>query len=140
MFIEAMNRNPGKVSANIRYDNTLAHEIYAASDLFLMPSLFEPCGLSQLISLRYGTLPIVRETGGLKDTVSDFKDEAGNGFTFQSYNAQDMLEAIQRAINVFSNKEEWEVLVRKALSCNNCWQGSADTYIQLYQKILGREY
>ena len=89
-----------------------------------------------MVCLRYGTIPIVRETGGLKDTVTDCGDGLGNGFTFKSYDAQEMLGAIKRAEDVYCRKQDWEILMSRALSCNNCWQNSADKYIQLYKKIL----
>lgn len=129
-------RYPGKMAIKIGFLPDIARKIYAGADMFLMPSKSEPCGISQMVSLRYGTIPIVRETGGLKDTVDDYGDGSGNGFTFPSYNAQDMLTAIRRAEVLFSNKKEWEVLVKRALSCNHCWQGSAETYIQLYNKLI----
>ena len=99
MFRIKASQYPTKLSANIRFDNTLAHRIYAGADLFLMPSLFEPCGLSQLIAMRYGCLPIVRETGGLNDTVRSYNSETGegHGFSFTNYNAHDMLYTINRA-------------------------------------------
>jgi starch synthase len=137
LFVEAMNRYPGKVAANIRFDNILAHKIYAASDLFLMPSLFEPCGLGQLISLRYGTLPIVRETGGLKDTVTAYNEETkeGNGFTFTNYNAHDMLHTIRKALALYRKKTLRNKLLKEAMSCDYSWQSAADNYMELYQTL-----
>ena len=134
LFREAMNRYPGKVSANIRFDNTLAHKIYAASDLFLMPSLFEPCGLGQLISLRYGTLPIVRETGGLKDTVIPYNEFTGegNGFSFANYNAHEMLYTIKSAVEICKKKTLRNKLRKAAMSCDFSWQNSAGKYMELY--------
>lgn len=137
LFLEAMKRYPGKISANIRFDNVLAHKIYAASDLFLMPSLFEPCGLGQLISLRYGTLPIVRETGGLKDTVTSYNEETGegNGFSFTNYNAHDMLHTIRRALDIYKRKTLCNKLKKSAMSCDYSWQTSAGKYMDLYQVL-----
>jgi starch synthase len=137
LFCEAMDRYPGKVSATIRFDNGLAHKIYAASDLFLMPSLFEPCGLGQLISLRYGTLPIVRETGGLKDTVTAYNEEIqeGNGFSFANYNAHDMLHTIRKAVEIYRRKTLRNKLKKAAMSCDYSWQKSADRYIELYETL-----
>lgn len=137
LFKAASLRYPGKVSANIRFDNGLAHKIYAASDLFLMPSLFEPCGLGQLISLRYGTLPIVRETGGLKDTVVSYQEETkeGNGFSFTNYNAHDMLYTIKRAIDIYHRKTLRNKLIKTAMSCDYSWQSSAGKYLELYQSM-----
>ncbi|MHB8129966.1 MAG: glycogen synthase GlgA [Mobilitalea sp.] len=137
LFKEAMYQYPGKLSANTRFDNVLAHKIYAASDFFLMPSLFEPCGLGQLISLRYGTLPIVRETGGLKDTVISYNDATGegNGFSFTNYNAHDMLHTIRRALAVYQRKTLRGKLRKSAMSCDFSWQNSAIKYMELYQSM-----
>lgn len=137
MFWEAMQRYPGKVSSNLRFDNILAHKIYAAADLFLMPSLFEPCGLGQLISLRYGTLPIVRETGGLKDTVLSYNEATGegNGFSFTNYNAHDMLYAIQHAIKICKKKTLRNKLRKAAMSCDYSWQNSAVKYLKMYETL-----
>jgi starch synthase len=137
LFKDAMYRYPGKVSANIRFDNTLAHKIYAAADFFLMPSLFEPCGLGQLISLRYGTLPIVRETGGLKDTVMAYNEATGegNGFSFTNYNAHDMLHTIRRALEIGQKKTLMGKLRKAAMSCDYSWQNSAVRYMELYNTL-----
>lgn len=139
MFQDAACRYPGKISANIRFDNGLAHKIYAGSDMFLMPSLFEPCGLGQLISLRYGTLPIVRETGGLRDTVIPYNEYTGegNGFSFANYNAHDMLFTIRRAIRVYKYKNIWSKLQEAAISGDYSWQYSAGKYIDLYSTLKG---
>jgi starch synthase len=140
MLRDAMYRYPGKVSATIRFDNALAHKIYASSDFFLMPSLFEPCGLGQLISLRYGTLPIVRETGGLKDTILSYNEETGegNGFSFTNYNAHDMLFTIKRALKLYSKKTLRAKLRKSAMSCDYSWRSSAKKYIKLYEKLIIR--
>ncbi|HKL99313.1 MAG TPA: glycogen synthase GlgA [Mobilitalea sp.] len=137
LLMDASYRYPGKLSANMKFDNELAHKIYAASDLFLMPSMFEPCGLGQMISLRYGTLPIVRETGGLKDTVINYDDVTGegNGFNFSNYNAHDMLYTIQRALNLYKKKALRTKLRKAAMSCDYSWQNSAEKYIELYSSL-----
>ncbi len=127
---------PDKVGLSIGFLPDLARKIYAGSDLFLMPSKSEPCGLSQMVALRYGALPIVRETGGLKDTISDSGDGVGNGFTFKSYDAYDMLDAIRRALGAFYDKENFGTLVERALKCDNSWGKSAREYIALYQSLL----
>ena len=117
-----------KVSAQIYYDEPLSHRIYAASDAFLMPSLFEPCGLSQLMSLRYGTLPIVRETGGLKDTVQPYNEfeGTGTGFSFTNYNAHEMLATVRNAERVYyDNKREWNKMVDRAMAADFSWNNSA---------------
>lgn len=128
-----------KVSANIKYDGTLAQRIYAGCDMFLMPSQFEPCGLSQLFSMRYGTIPIVRETGGLKDTVIPYNEfnGTGNGFTFANYNAHDMLFTIRRALGFYSKKRIWDSLVKKAMMQDFSWEQSATKYVEVYEKLLG---
>lgn len=128
-----------KLSANILFDNSLAHKIYAASDIFLMPSLFEPCGLGQLIALRYGTIPIVRETGGLNDTVQSYNEfeDKGNGFSFTNYNAQDMLNTIKRALSFYENKEVWKKLMVRAMKGDYSWRNSANEYKKMYEKLLG---
>lgn len=130
--------SPDKLSANITFNNTLAKRIYAASDLFLMPSLFEPCGIGQLLALRYGSLPIVRETGGLKDTVYAYNEytNIGNGFSFANYNAHDMLYTIKKALSFYGDKERWNSIVRTAMEEDNSWRKSAEEYINLYSSLL----
>lgn len=129
---------PNKLSANITFNNTLAQRIYGASDMFLMPSLFEPCGLSQLMALRYGSIPIVRETGGLKDTVFSYDNwtSEGNGFTFTNYNADDMLHTIRRALNFYWDKYHWNHIVKNAMNSYNSWDKSAHVYLDLYTTML----
>ena len=102
-----------------------------------MPSKSEPCGLAQMIALRYGTIPIVRETGGLKDSIKDIGGANGNGFTFQIYNADDMLDAIHRAQRLYFDSGRWDEAVLNALSCDFSWARSAREYLNLYEKILG---
>lgn len=138
MFAQAAWHFPDRVSANILFDNTLAHRIYAAADLFLMPSRFEPCGLSQLIAMRYGCLPIVRETGGLKDTVIPYNEETktGYGFSFTNYNAHDMLYTINRALEFYRNKPIWNQLRKSAMKQDFSWHNSAKRYLELYKKLL----
>jgi starch synthase len=133
------NTNKGKVCFYRGYNESLSHRIYAGSDLFLMPSLFEPCGISQLISMRYGTLPLVRETGGLKDTVTPYNeyDKSGNGFSFAAYNANDLMHTLYYAADVFYNrKSDWDILVTNALNTDVSWANSAATYSQLYNELV----
>lgn len=128
-------RHPDKFRLELKFDSALSRQIYAGADMFLMPSKSEPCGLSQMIALRYGTIPIVRETGGLRDSISDCGDGKGNGFTFKTYNAQDMHWAINRAIDLYYNdKKKWGTLVTRALKCDNSWAKSADLYIEMYKE------
>jgi len=130
----------GKVSANIYYSEELSHKIYAACDAFLMPSLFEPCGLSQLMSLRYGTVPIVRETGGLKDTVEPYNEyeSKGTGFSFTNYNAHEMLDAIRYAERIYYDKKrEWNKIIDRAMAVDYSWHVSALKYQEMYDWLIG---
>ena len=135
MFRHFAWKYQGKVSANIFYSEPLSHRVYAACDAFLMPSLFEPCGLSQLISLRYGTIPIVRETGGLKDTVIPYNEyeSTGTGFSFANYNAHEMYHTLQYAMYTYYNKKrEWNKLIDRAMAADYPWNNSARKYAELY--------
>lgn len=129
-----------KVSANIYYSESLSHKIYASCDAFLMPSLFEPCGLSQLMALRYGTIPIVRETGGLKDTVEPYNEyeSKGTGFSFVNYNAHEMLYTIRYAEKVYyDRKREWNKMIDRAMAVDFSWQVSANKYQEMYDWLIG---
>ena len=129
-----------KVSANIYYSEELSHKIYASSDAFLMPSLFEPCGLSQLMSLRYGTVPIVRETGGLKDTVMPYNEyeSTGTGFSFMNYNAYEMLGTIRYAERIYYDKKrEWNKIIDRAMASDFSWDHSAKQYEEMYNWLAG---
>lgn len=128
-----------RVAALMRYDNAMAHRIYAGADFFLMPSLFEPCGLSQMIAMRYGTLPIVRETGGLKDTVEPYNqyEQTGNGFSFSEANAYDMAFTVRMALRVYRDeKQAFDMLVRRAMKRDFSWGKSAAAYEELYRSLL----
>ena len=130
--------NKGKIVFYNGYNDALAHRIYAASDLFFMPSLFEPCGICQLISMRYGTLPLVRETGGLKDTVTPYNEfeKSGTGFSFANYNSDEMINVMNNAVHVYYDRpEDWKILVRNAMNCDVSWERSANTYCQLYAQL-----
>jgi starch synthase len=136
MFLAYREKYPDKLAVVFRYDERIAHLIYAGSDMFLMPSRFEPCGLSQLISFKYGTIPIVRATGGLADSVKDYapKNGAGTGFVFREYSPLAMLEAVKRALEAYKNKNSWAKLVVKAMKLEFSWADSAKKYIKLYKK------
>jgi starch synthase len=127
-----------KMSANIRFDDTLAHRIYAASDMFLMPSMFEPCGLGQLIALRYGSIPIVRETGGLKDTITPYNKYTGegNGFSFSNYNGNELYNTVMTALEYYKNKTVWNNLMTQAMKSDNSWEKAANKYKQMYENLL----
>jgi len=137
MFLEAAHKFPGQAAARIMFDETLARQVYAGSDLFLMPSRTEPCGLGQLIALRYGSVPVVRETGGLKDTVRpyDEKSGSGNGFTFKEFNAGDFLFAVKKALGYYERKDIWPKIVKNALKADYSWKEPAREYSRLYTKL-----
>ena len=135
-FKEMADKYPDKLAVRIGFVPSLARKIYAGADLFLMPSKSEPCGLSQMVALRYGTVPIVRETGGLRDSISDSGDGKGNGFTFKTYKAHDMLGAIRRGLDAYANKEYWDELVIRAMECDCSWGKSANEYIKMYKELL----
>lgn len=129
---------PNKLRVLLEFNNQMAHQIYASSDMYLMPSLFEPCGLSQLIAMRYGTIPIVRETGGLKDTVGPYNQFTGEGtgFTFKNYNAHEMLFQIQEALKLYySEAETWKNMVKRAIKVDSSWKKSAKIYKKLYESL-----
>lgn len=130
------SRYPEQVGLCLGFIPDLARKIYAGTDFFLMPSKSEPCGLSQMVALRYGSIPIVRETGGLRDSVKDSGDGEGNGFTFANYNAHEMLHAIRRACEGYSDKKGWKILVKRAMESDNSWGKSANEYIRMYKEIL----
>lgn len=134
-FKEMAWRHPDKVSITLGFVPELARRIYASADMFLMPSQSEPCGLAQMISMRYGTIPIVRETGGLRDSVRDAGGENGNGFTFKTYNAHDMLDAVKRAKDYYYNREAWTKLSIDAMKNDFSWDKSAELYIGLYREL-----
>lgn len=136
-FYEMAQKHPEKVALKLGFDQRLAHRIYAGADIFLMPSKSEPCGLAQMVALRYGTVPIVRETGGLNDTITDSQSGEGNGFTFRNFNAHEMQEAVWRAIGGYNDKNGWDILRKRAMNCDNSWGTSANAYIHLYKEIIG---
>lgn len=136
-FSRAANRHPAKVAVRIGFDEALAHRIEAGADLFLMPSLYEPCGLNQIYSLKYGTIPIVRATGGLRDTVKDYATASGgNGFVFDPYEPSELLRTVDRALELFARKREWTALIRRAMNEDFSWNRSAKAYFDLYQKLI----
>lgn len=137
-FRGAAGQRPGKMAVHIGFSEALAHKITAGADMFLMPSRYEPGGLNQIYSLKYGTLPIVRGTGGLKDTVEEFKPESGegNGFVFESYDAASLLQAVDRALALFQQKEEWATLMKNALLADFSWDSPAAAYLDLYKRVL----
>lgn len=132
---------PKKASINLKFDAVLAQKIYAGSDMFLMPSRFEPCGLGQLIALRYGTIPVVRLTGGLRDTIREFDTatKQGNGFTFSEYSDSELYAAINRAFGLYKNKPLWKELVKTAMGYDFSWESSAKEYAGLYRQLVSSQ-
>ena len=137
-FRSAAARYPGRVGVRIAYEEVLAHKIEAGADMFLMPSRYEPSGLTQLYSLKYGTIPVVRATGGLKDTIEEFDPATGkgNGFCFKPYEASAFLAAVNRALAVFQNKNQWKTLMTNAMTADYSWSRSASEYLNLYRRLL----
>lgn len=137
MFGFFQSKYPEKLASRIYFNVKESHLIYAGADLFIMPSMAEPCGISQLISLRYGTLPVVRETGGLKDTVIPYNEYTGegNGFSFKNFNAHELLNVIKRALNLYEDKDKWLELIEKAMNSTNDWEKSSLEYIEIYENL-----
>jgi len=138
LFRDIARKYPGKVGICISYDNVLAHKIEAGSDMFLMPSRYEPCGLNQIYSLKYGTIPIVRATGGLDDTIQNFNPFTGrgNGFKFRNYSSQEFMAEIKRAVELFHDKKAWDRLMRNAMQEDFSWNRSVADYLKIYHRAL----
>ncbi|MFA6418149.1 MAG: glycogen synthase GlgA [Candidatus Margulisiibacteriota bacterium] len=138
LLLREQARFPEKIAVNLTFDALLAELIYAGADMFLMPSLYEPCGLGQLISFKYGTIPIVRRTGGLADTVGDFDPVIGKGegFVFAQYSAAALIDAVKRALGAYQKKELWETLQKRVMNLDYSWDASAKKYVSLYMKAL----
>ncbi|MBE6605912.1 MAG: glycogen synthase GlgA [Ruminococcaceae bacterium] len=136
-FSYMANKYPDRVGVKLAFNKTLAKQIYAGADIFLMPSKSEPCGLAQMIASRYGTVPVVRETGGLYDTIKPYnpEDKTGNGITFKTYNAHDMYDAVRRAIELFKNKRQWKTLRTNAMNTDFSWNSSAIKYLEMYDNL-----
>jgi starch synthase len=141
-FAELKMKYPQQTAANIGFNVELALKIYAGSDIFLMPSRFEPCGLSQMISLRYGTIPLVRSVGGLADTIEDYNEHkgTGNGFVFKEYDAQEFYNTITRAVGIYRNSPQvWQSLMERTMKYDFSWERSAKEYVDLYQKAMEKK-
>jgi len=149
LFRDLSKRYKGKFAARIAYDNALAHKIEAGADMFLMPSRYEPCGLNQIYSLRYGTVPVVRATGGLDDTIEQFEPSTGpasgpgsgqgTGFKFAEYSGAALLATIERAMGVFADREQWKRLMQTGMKKDFSWGASAREYVKLYGELAGRQ-
>jgi starch synthase len=144
MLQKAAIQNPDKIAVYFGYSEEIAHLIEAGSDIFLMPSRYEPCGLNQIYSLKYGTVPVVRKTGGLADTVQDwneynqFGQDIGNGFSFYEYSGDALLRSVERAINDFQNKHVWRKIQQNGMEKDYSWKHSAEEYVKLYQKTINK--
>ncbi|MBA3060445.1 MAG: glycosyltransferase [Nitrospirae bacterium] len=133
----ASEKYKGRLHVKIGFEDSLAHKIYAGADIFLMPSRYEPCGIGQLIAMRYGTIPVARRTGGLADTISDYRslESEGTGFLFSDYTVDALQCCLKRALCVYVNKARWKKLIRSAMKMNFSWPDSAKRYIELYNKV-----
>jgi len=136
MLLKFSKKYPENISANIKFDPSLAQKIYAGADIFLIPSLFEPCGLIQMLAMRYGSIPVARKTGGLSDTIEDGK----TGFLFKNYLPSDFLKAVKRCLKIFREKRGWEKIVKRAMTKDFSWKKSAQEYLKLYKKLLKNEF
>lgn len=138
MLRAASQRYEGNLVALLKYNDTYARRIFAASDLFLMPSRFEPCGLTQIIAMRYGSIPVVRATGGLVDTIRDYSSDSkkGNGFVFQEFSISSLVDALKRALKVYGNKKEWNKLQKKAMNTRYSWDKSSEQYVEYYRHLV----
>ncbi len=139
-FKSIQARYPDKVKVFLEFNKDLSKKIYAGSDIFLMPSKSEPCGLSQMICSAYGTVPVVRETGGLYDTIKPYNvyNGEGNGFTFANYNAHEMKDAVARAVELYHDKKKWTALVKTAMETDFSWKVSANKYIEMYRNVINK--
>lgn len=135
LLMEMAARYPSKVRVRVKYDNVMAHKIEAGADMFLMPSRYEPCGLNQIYSLKYGTVPIVRATGGLEDTIDEQAEGGGNGFKFWGYSAWALMDAIYRALGTFQNKEQWVGMMRRGMAQDFSWDRPAEEYVRVYERV-----
>jgi len=138
MFLRLNKQYPQKFAVKVAYDNVLAHKIEAGSDMFLMPSHYEPCGMNQIFSLRYGTVPIVRAVGGLDDTVEQFDPQTlkGTGFKFKLYNAEALLDTLQNALRAYGNQDMWRTLMRNGMAQDYSWPNSAREYVKVYERAV----
>lgn len=138
-MLQALQKKyPNKVSVHLRFDERMAHLIEAGSDIFLMPSRYEPCGLNQMYSLKYGTIPVIHHVGGLADTIVDYTQNhtKGYGFVFEEFSGKAFLQAIERALNQYKDKKNWQKLIKRAMKLNFSWKAAAEKYVKLYQKMI----
>jgi starch synthase len=138
---DAVGQYPENMRVLLRYDDPLAKNLYAGCDIFLMPSHYEPCGLGQMMALRYGTVPVVRRTGGLTDTVADYnpKTGRGTGFLFEEYSAQALVDCLYRALTVYTDRNQWQRLMRNGMEQDFSWERSAKEYVKVYRKAMKKK-
>jgi len=136
LLTEMAAQYPDKVRVQVKYDNVMAHKVEAGSDIFLMPSRYEPCGLNQIYSLKYGTVPVVRATGGLEDTIDEQPNGGGNGFKFWGYDAGGLMDALVRALDTFKNKDKWTQMMRRGMAQNFSWEKPAHEYVRVYERVI----
>jgi len=136
LLTEMAGRYSSKVRVQVKFDDVMAHKVEAGSDMILMPSRYEPCGLNEIYSLKYGTVPVVRATGGLQDTIDDDPMGQGNGFKFKAYNADALMETLQRALAVFGDKEAWTQMMRRGMAQDFSWDKPAQEYVRVYERVL----
>ena len=136
LLVEMANRYPAKVRVQVKFDNVMSHKVEAGSDIFLMPSRYEPGGLNQIYSLKYGTIPVVRATGGLEDTIDEQHNGGGNGFKFWGYSPSALMDALHRALQTFRNKEEWTAMMKRAMTQDFSWDAPAKEYERVYQRVI----
>jgi starch synthase len=136
VLVELANRHPDKIRVQIKFDDVMAHKIEAGADIFLMPSRYEPGGLGQIHSLKYGTIPVVRATGGLDDTIDEQPSGGGNGFKFWGYSSSALLDALQRALGTFRNKVEWKTMMQRGMAQDFSWDKPAGEYVRVYERVI----
>ena len=136
LMVEIAARYPDKVRVQVKYDDVIAHKVEAGSDIFLMPSRYEPCGLNQIYSLKYGTVPVVRATGGLDDTIDEQAEGGGNGYKFWGYRSSALMDAIIRALGTFRNKDEWTRMMRRGMVQDFSWEKPAHEYVRVYERVI----
>jgi len=136
LLVEMADRYPSKVRVQVKYDNVMAHKIEAGADMFLMPSRYEPCGLNQIYSLKYGTVPVVRATGGLDDTIEEEPNGGGNGFKFRGYTSGALMDALQRALAAFRNPAEWGQIQQRGMAQDFSWDKPAQEYVRVYERVI----
>jgi starch synthase len=136
LLVEMANRHPDKIRVQVKFDDVMAHKIEAGADIFLMPSRYEPGGLGQIYSLKYGTVPVVRATGGLDDTIDEQPNGGGNGFKFWGYSPSALLDAVQRALGTFRNKDEWKQMMKRGMAQDYSWDKPTNEYVRVYERVI----